>query len=204
MNGMKRLFLIAITIAVIVASIYIIIKPSMMSKPPVGEIISIVPPPSATSEPLNPTITVHPRIPPNVVELPKIGNELTIETKYNNKTSVIDPTSDEGRLLLSSAHQVMLGLPFNATFKREVEINALKKNSSYIEIKLKNSHDLTFGRYTAPSVRLVFIMGGIEENVGLVASLPSEEAEFWRCEKAQQDSPQFLRLMAAHVDATTG
>lgn len=200
MNGMKRIFLIFITIAVIVASIYIILEPSMTSEPPVGEVTSKIPTPITTSGPLIDKEKLHSKVPLNIVELPDIGNELTIEVKYNNKTSIIDPTSDSGKILLFSAQQVLPGLSHLYISKRDADINILKKNSSYIEIKLKNSHDLIFGMYSVPSVKLVFFMDG--EDAGLVASLPSEGAEFCNCEKAQQDSPQFLRLASALVDAT--
>lgn len=204
MNGMKRIFLIFITIAVIVASIYIILEPSMTSEPPVGEVTSKIPTPITTSGPLIDKEKLHSKVPPNIVELPEIVNELTIEVKYNNKTSIIDPASDGGKILLFSAQQVLPSLSYlyNMTPNRDIDINILKKNSSYIEIKLKNSHDycLIFGKYSVPSVKLVFIMDG--EDAGLVASLPSEGAEFWDHEKAQIDSPQFLRLVAALEDAT--
>jgi hypothetical protein len=110
MNGMKRISLIFITIAVIVASIYIILKPSMTSEPPVGEVTSKIPTPITTSGPLIDKEKLHSKVPPNIVELPDIGNELTIEVKYNNKTSIIDPTSDSGKILSFSAQQVMPGL----------------------------------------------------------------------------------------------
>lgn len=166
---MKREILIVVALAVIAVSLYTILKPSII-----------------------PESRVNSKIPPQVVELPEIGGDLTIEVKYNNKTFTIDTALDEGKRLLFSAHQVLLDLPFNRTFKKEVELNALKEKSSYIEIKLKSSHDLAFGRIADPSVRLVFIMDG--EDIGLVASLPSEGA-FWSCYKIQRDSPYFLRLV---------
>lgn len=202
MNRMKRIFLIMTTVAVLLVSIHTILKPSMISEPPTGEVVSITP--AVTSAFPNPLIEVHSKTTPNVIQLSEIRDE-SIEVKYNNKTFTINPMSDEGRRLLYSAQQVLLTLTLNTfiTSKKEVEINALKEKSSYIEIKLKSSHDLPFGNYnySLPVVRLIFIMEG--ENAGLVASLPSEGAELWSCKKAEQDSPEFLRLMDALMDSWT-
>lgn len=150
---MSRAILL-VSIAVIAASLYVILLPNFKEERVTGKI----------------------RMKPVDIQEVEIDE---IMVKYGERTFILDPNTREAQKLLYHVQQMLLQLEVElgnlSAFMSEKEVEEFMRNNSYVLIVLEGEYPISFGKISYPCRKLVVFLSG--EHAGKVGVQPAGRAK---------------------------